>query len=107
MSGRAYLNDRKHAVYVMWSDDTAVYVGMSHDWPTRFIEHGVWWPTDDQPLVKHHWILGDSLPITHIDVWEVDLNRADAAALELDLIRGLMPTHNRNGRPRKAITHAA
>ncbi len=107
MSSRAYLNDRRHVVYVMWSEDIAVYVGMSCQWEQRLKEHGYWWPTTTEPYHLSTYPDGDSLPVTHVDVWEVDLNRADAAALELDLIRGLEPTHNRNGRPRKAITHAA
>lgn len=97
MTSLAYLNDRPHSVYVMWADDVAVYVGISSDWEYRMREHGVWWRNDDEPLMQWTPYDGWSAPITHVDVWETDLTRTEARAIETATIRALLPTHNRQG----------
>lgn len=91
------LAERKHSVYVMWSDETPVYVGMTSDWETRLREHGLWWT--DGELRQWNVTRGWSLPVTHVDVWQLDVDRATARDVERQAIRALMPTHNRDGKP--------
>lgn len=95
------LAQRAHAIYVMWADDTAVYVGMTSNWEQRFNDYGVWWPSDDEPLRSWNIHRGHSHVITHVDVWFVDLPRTDARELESALIELLAPTHNRTGPARR------
>ncbi len=100
MTSLAYLNDRPHSVYVMWAADVAVYVGMTSDWDQRMKEHGVWWYSAD-PHRAWNMHEGYSLPITHVDVWELGVDRSTARAIERQTIGALTPTHNRTGASRR------
>lgn len=95
MSDLRYLENFDHAVYVMWVDETPVYVGMTCDWHSRLKEHGVW--NADFHITQWTPALGRSAPITHIDVWELNCTRTEARAYEREAIRALLPTHNRQG----------
>ena len=94
------LENREHAVYVMWADDRAVYVGMTSNRDQRMASHGVWWL--DQPTRFWNATAGYSREITHVDVWLVGLTRSDARQLERQTIDELVPSHNRTGASRTA-----
>jgi hypothetical protein len=76
-----HLNDRPHAVYIVWSGDNGdvpLYVGMTSDWLSR---------------TRHHERrYGDA--VTHIDVWHAAGSRTEAEELERDTIHALAPRDN-------------
>jgi len=79
---RDYLRDAPHSIYVLWSDDRAVYVGCTSNWEQRMAAHGGKWRKHD---------------VTHADVWETGLPRREALDLELATIHALQPTLNISG----------
>ncbi len=96
----AELEQREHSIYVMWSGESAIYVGMTSAWDGRMAAHGVWWL--DEPTRFWNPDAGYSAEITHVDVWHVGMNRADVRQLERQTIDALVPSHNRTGASRKA-----
>lgn len=74
-----HLADVPHAVYVVWSKDIPIYVGMTSNWVSRTGCH------------MHYLRDGKA---THIDVWEVADNRTEAEEIEERTIRALDPRDN-------------
>lgn len=89
MSGVAHLADAEHHVYVIWRDDTPLYVGMTANWEQRFGQH-------------EHFFVGSArrAAATHADVWHVGPGRAAAEAIEAETIRALDPLGNTVHSPR-------
>lgn len=98
------LAERPHAVYVLWSNERAVYVGMSFQWERRVGEHGLWSEVDGSIWNSR---VGYSLPITHADVWLLGVPRAEAREVERAAIRALEPTHNVDGFGSRRHPHGA
>lgn len=73
-----HLADRPHAVYVVWQDNTCLYVGMTSNW----------WHRTGMHLRRF------AGRFTHIDVWHLDATRPEAEVIERDTIFALSPTDN-------------
>jgi hypothetical protein len=87
----AHLADLPHAVYIVWSDDVALYVGMTSNWLAR--------------TGQHMRYIADGRA-THIDVWACADSRYEAELIERDTIRALDPRDNYRHSPRAEAIHA-
>lgn len=83
----AHLEDEPHAVYVIWRNDVALYVGMTSNWEAR--------------TKAHEGFFTGPLAATHIDAWEACATRAEAEELERQTIRDLDPSQNAQHSPRR------
>lgn len=81
-----------HWVYVVWRDDTPVYVGMTSNPDQRLTTWGLFTPRKSPPS---WWG-----PVTHVDVWNVGPGRTNAERVERDTIQALDPAQNRQWSPR-------
>jgi hypothetical protein len=73
-----HLADRQHAVYIVWRHDEPLYVGMTSNW----------WQRTGMHLNRF------AGRVTHIDVWDLAVSRAEAEVYERMTIRDLTPTDN-------------
>lgn len=87
----AHLVNAPHAVYIVWNETQAIYVGMTSDWQSRVAQH------------RHYLNSGRA---THIDVWHVAPDRWTAEQLEEDIIRTLDPLDNGQHSPRREADRA-
>lgn len=86
------LSERPHSVYVFWNGEECLYVGMTANPLARLAAH-------------RGSMLNKSA--THIDVWDLGCNRAEAERIEAEAIRALDPKWNTYLSPRVDRRRAA